>query len=57
MVPQRGLEPPWVSPHGPKPCLYTNFNTAARFRIYYTNFTCPQMLKHQLLQAGHCGEI
>lgn len=29
VVPGRGLEPPRVSPHGPKPCASANFATLA----------------------------
>src|SRR3989344_4409500 len=54
-VPGRGLEPPRITPHGPKPCAATNFATPAcvsRWRLVFlrvpvkgiygaTNFATP----------------
>src|SRR2546430_17649009 len=31
----RGLEPPWLAPHGPKPCACTNSATPAGQREIY----------------------
>src|SRR2546423_4054123 len=39
----KGLEPPWLAPHGPKPCACTNSATpAGQTRIYPRNIGCRE---------------
>ena len=58
MVRVRGLEPPRISPHEPKPCAYTNFATPARGGWRGRARTCDRTVNsRQLYQLSYAPII
>jgi len=43
LVRARGVEPLWISPHGPEPCASANSAMPARLRLGGVEFECPKL--------------